>query len=105
MVRPVTCEPAPIVEEPYAVSEPRLKMFLVVPVMSPPRLKLLMVPALMVLAFSVVEVAVPKKPVVAESAVVDAYASCEVEEAKSPVRNHAGVVVAFVEVEKVVSSV
>src|SRR3989338_1235117 len=48
--------------------------------------------------------AVPKYPVPeTESAVADAYWSCEVEEAKSPVRNQLGVVVAFVEVPKVVS--
>ena len=46
----------------------------------------------------------PKNPVPeTESAVEDAYRSCEVEEAKSPVRNQLGVVVAFVEVPKVVS--
>ena len=46
----------------------------------------------------------PKNPVPeTESAVEDAYWSCEVEEAKSPVRNQLGVVVAFVEVPKVVS--
>ena len=51
-----------------------------------------------------VVLAVPKKPVPeAESPVVEAYASCEVEEAKSPVRNQVGVVVALVEVPKVVS--
>src|SRR3989344_3690270 len=44
----------------------------------------------------------PKNPVPeTESAVEDAYWSCEVEEAKSPVRNQLGVVVAFVEVPKV----
>src|SRR3989344_8352307 len=37
-----------------------------------------------------------------ESAVEEAYANCDVDEAKRPVRNHAGVVVAFVLVPKVV---
>ena len=39
-----------------------------------------------------------------ESAVEDAYVNCEVDEAKRPVRNHVGVVVALVEVPKVVRS-
>ena len=37
--------------------------------------------------------------------VVDACANCEVEEAKSPVWNHVGVVVALVDVPKVVAAV
>src|SRR3989338_821545 len=49
--------------------------------------------------------AVPKYPVPeTESAVEEAYANCEVEEAKRPVRNQAGVVVEFVLVPKVVST-
>src|SRR3989344_5585976 len=47
--------------------------------------------------------AVPKYPVPeTESAVEEAYANCDVEEAKRPVRNQAGVVVEFVLVPKVV---
>ena len=49
--------------------------------------------------------AVPKYPVPeTESAVEEAYANCDVEEAKRPVRNQAGVVVEFVLVPKVVST-
>src|SRR3989344_3602246 len=49
--------------------------------------------------------AVPNYPVPeTESAVEEAYANCDVEEAKSPVRNQAGVVVEFVLVPKVVST-
>ena len=40
----------------------------------------------------------------AERLVVDAFASCDVEDAKSPVLYHVGVVVALVEVPKVVRS-
>ena len=58
MVRPPFCAPLPIVEEPS-----RMAKLPVPPLIPPVRLKLLIVPALMVLAFSVVEVAVPKYPV------------------------------------------
>src|SRR3989344_3339748 len=50
--------------------------------------------------------AVPKYPVPeTESAVEEAYANCDVEEAKRPVRNQAGVVVEFVPSKELVSEV
>ena len=55
MVRPPFCAPFPIVDEPS-----RRAKLPAPPLIPPLRLKLLIVPALMVLVFSVVEVAVPK---------------------------------------------
>ena len=60
MVSPLAGVEPPIVEEAYALREFRPYMFLDVPVMSPPKLKLLIVPALIVLPLIVVEVAVVK---------------------------------------------
>ena len=49
---------------------------------------------------SVVVVAFVPNKLFAESAVDDAYANCDVDDAKSPVRNQVGVEVAFVVVAK-----